>query len=633
MRTTAVAGQFGCAGQTAIDQISAGLTGGTITLTSASNTSGGYDFYGGTYQGLTGGDFYFSSGDLLANNYNQRGVVDVGACASTSNITTVPSTGYTRFGVAATVGHCYVTHLQDDNRDVVVVRVSALNSTTVTLSWSSLPIPIAQMTWLHCEPYAAPGNIPATTTAATLTNFLVANPDIANAMQWIWPQVSPPKVVPWSQWSAQMQTQLENNFVNYWAWYAGGMVGSDPDPPADPPTNQHTTSGADALTALTLTDARALYTKYLAVTFVVELQHRVAWSLVHYDAASLAELLDSRKFFTGYTSEGYTLIPNTVLPGPPLWTARYVANSNLICNTKPRSIAEAVFWARNLSHYMNSTSPAQDEQDYWQYPGNPPTGHVIKGSVYGGTNPEVPTHPAQWTMGCHGTTGLLKVLLRTINIPVEHFDNLNPTVSQPTNAMVYCGHAVPHFLSEGLWMSHGDDPYIGLGNGQLPYPLSSMLINDAQFASWFPTPVTSCDVPIGRQPDELWIKYGDNEMLSYRWEDLYNTTPPPGHSLDGYINSAVPPNNYYTAAQAQAAGLYTTLDGLLAPYVRNNSSQFLHDSFAVPLYFDPPAQFQAPPCDTVVPQVCAQDSACCNQWSTDCSSESYTLGGVRCNPI
>src|SRR3954464_6294283 len=101
-----------------------------------------------------------------------------------------------------------------------------------------------------------------------------------------------------------MQTALLDNFVAYWAWYAGGMTGNDPTPVNDPPTNLLPTSANSRRTAISEADAQALYVKYLALTFVVELQHQVPWSILEYDNASLGELLDARKFFNQWDGTG-----------------------------------------------------------------------------------------------------------------------------------------------------------------------------------------------------------------------------------------------------------------------------------------------------------------------------------------
>src|SRR5262249_21078448 len=116
---------------------------------------------------------------------------------------------------------------------------------------------------------------------------------------------------------------------------------------------------------------------------------------------------------TQYSAGGYALLGSSVVPAPPLFTASFVAQHGLLCQTRKQSIAETVFWANSLTHYNNdNTNPAQDQLDFWQYPGFPPASRVLNGAYYSGQKPGVYTKLTRWTWGCHGTTGLLKSMLR-----------------------------------------------------------------------------------------------------------------------------------------------------------------------------------------------------------------------------
>ena len=84
---------------------------------------------------MTGGDFYFVQNAFFANNVGQRGVVGVGACSSVDSVTTIPTTGYTQFGVTATAGNCYVALTHNDERDNIVFRADEVTSTTASLTW------------------------------------------------------------------------------------------------------------------------------------------------------------------------------------------------------------------------------------------------------------------------------------------------------------------------------------------------------------------------------------------------------------------------------------------------------------------------------------------------------------------
>ena len=533
-----------------------------VTLT---NTTQGYEFSSKAYVDSSVSDFYFLSGSLWANNRDQHGVVALGACSSVESAPASPATGYNRNGVALSAGTCYAAIMRYDPRNRIVFRVDSVNTSSTTLTWHLVPVPINQLAWQHCDPYI-PGTLANTGVPADiLASWLQQHPSIADAMQWMQPVAGTPTTIGYTSWPADMQAMLTTNFVAYWNWYNSGMTGADPNPTSDPPINHATFP----TTALSVTDAQSLYVKYVALTLVVEIQRRVPWTILAYDSASLAELLDARKFFTEYTSDGYVVITMTVVPAPPLVSAQFVAQNNFLCGNRPATIAEAVFWARNLKHFQSTSDPAVD---FWQYLGAPPASRVLAGTNYTGTS-DVPKDVLHWTLGCHGTTGLLKMLLRTLNVPVEHFSSQNPSVSLPQDAFVVSTHAVPHFLADGLWLSHGDDPYTikesfpSTYAAQLPYPLQAMLLTDARFFTWFPNPGTctvSCPT-VGQQTDDLFVRYGDTQMLRRRLLDL-QTTPPTDQNICSYV-TVVPGYHVYTCAEAEQMGLLSMLDPLVQPYV------------------------------------------------------------------
>ena len=137
----------------------------------------------------------------------------------------------------------------------------------------------------------------------------------------------------------------------------------------------------------------------------------------------------------------------TVVPAPPLVTAQFVAQNNFLCADRPATIAEAVFWARNLEHEYGNTSPA-DDLNFWQYAGAPPASRVLAGTKYTGTA-NVVTDLRHWTNGCHSTTGLLKMLLRTLNVPVEHFSIREPVGDRTPGCLLLLLYPCRAALSRG----------------------------------------------------------------------------------------------------------------------------------------------------------------------------------------
>ena len=111
----------------------------TVTAVSMAGTSSaqnrGYDFSERAYRDVTGGDFYFAQNAFVANNIGQRGVISVGACPSVDSVVSIPTAGYTRFGVAAVTGTCYVALTHNDERNNIIFRADEVSSGTASITW------------------------------------------------------------------------------------------------------------------------------------------------------------------------------------------------------------------------------------------------------------------------------------------------------------------------------------------------------------------------------------------------------------------------------------------------------------------------------------------------------------------
>jgi len=101
-----------------------------------------FDFSSQTFGYLSGGDLYFTASQFFANNVGQRGVLDLGDLGSTDlDSVTVPSTGYTRFGVKVVVGNTYAALAQQgEEGNYIVFRVLASDVETVTLEYRYVPL-------------------------------------------------------------------------------------------------------------------------------------------------------------------------------------------------------------------------------------------------------------------------------------------------------------------------------------------------------------------------------------------------------------------------------------------------------------------------------------------------------------
>ena len=66
-------------------------------------------------------------------------------------------------------------------------------------------------------------------------------------------------------------------------------------------------------------------------------------------------------------------------------------------------------------------------------------------------------------------------MLRAVNIPVQ--------------PVWVCGHELAHFMTENLYLDHGDDPYnANVKNSNSP--ILSLLIDEATYTAWFTSDLT-----------------------------------------------------------------------------------------------------------------------------------------------
>lgn len=336
-------------------------------------------------------------------------------------------------------------------------------------------------------------DVPAPATAAAptrtaLDRWMIGQPAVARSLIW---QEMDGTLRPYDQWSPSRRADLEVQVARAERGEAGF---EDPLPNALAPM-----LGDEDLvyTVLSEKDAWALYLAYVANSITVDRSGVVAWRLEDLSMADLRVLFDSRSFFMdragiapgprqNRSPLGYTLVD--VLPAPPAYTWRFLLSIGAPGPTRTETIARLLEWSRsNLRHYLGSRD-ARNLEDHWQYRGDAPVSRILDGT----------THPrygaGNWTPGCHGTNHLFISLLRTLNIPVRYV-----TVGE--------GHATPFFSSEGLYLSHGDDPYNALS--RTDYPAAQLLITAEQWQAWFGPglSVAEANRNVGRRPVELALTH------------------------------------------------------------------------------------------------------------------------------
>lgn len=283
---------------------------------------------------------------------------------------------------------------------------------------------------------------------------------------------------------------------------------------------------------------------YVAQSLVVEIAGLAPWSLRSYPADQLKRLLTTTGLFEYLQNVNKYLLSNGATPGDPVRIYQFLSSNSFIGLNRRETIGRLLNWCRsNMRHFLGGFDTA-GAQAHWQYNGYPPVERVISGT----------THPqygfAHWTAGCWGTSSFLKTVLRTVNIPVDHISA--------------DGHATPHFISENLYLSHGDDPYDGLLTTTPPIPLDELFIDQKTFADWFDwnlPPLTQQD-NVGRRCVELALQHLTDWILKLRCNDLaQGVTNQAASSV--YNDNSLRLYKFYTVSELQAMNLWSRLDAKL----------------------------------------------------------------------
>jgi len=231
-----------------------------------------------------------------------------------------------------------------------------------------------------------------------------------------------------------------------------------------------------------------------------------------------------------------------VLPSPPVPTYRFLKMNNLIANDRYHTIGRVLNWCReNLVHYAYG-STTKNMEDQWQYRGWPPVSRIISGTPYTGYQEDI----RHRTAGCHGTTGFLRAILRTVNIPVKK-------IQVETTTSI---HATPAFLSENMYLTHGDDPYSPRAKCTPPYPAEELLVNQDKFDEWLGPDLTAEERSknLGRRVVELDLMYLSNYLLHLHCADLAAERSP--EQSEVYLSFW----RYYTLEALEEANLWARLD-------------------------------------------------------------------------
>ena len=371
-----------------------------------------------------------------------------------------------------------------------------------------------------------------------LIRWLSGHERIAEAI--VWHDIEDAEL-PYRDWANDQRQELLDKFDEMRAALMGGASYQGlPEAPALAAVPEATES---AITRLDRHTARQYYMAHVAQCIVIELEQVVPWSLESLSDSELSWLLNSWSLFD-WDSEYSTHRVNPyelgrATPGDPLRTYYFLEVNDLVRSTKRGTIGRVIEWCRdNLSHFLYYPV-ASNMVDHWQYEGCPPVERMISGTTHAAYG------SAHWTAGCWGTVGFLRAVLRTVNIA--------------TNLVERCGHALPHFIGDDCFMTHGDDPYTAI-NGSKPYSGEQLLINRETFDAWFDRslPADQMCTNIGRQLIELALVHLPTAVLTRHCADLADG----GDHDSSRVYEVF--YRHYSVSALEAANLWQRLDDKIA---------------------------------------------------------------------
>jgi hypothetical protein len=378
-----------------------------------------------------------------------------------------------------------------------------------------------------------------------LGRWLTSHSEVGNAI--IWESSSGTQAYP--DWSASMKKALSDAFKK--AWNYASVLHRDPVP------NKKKLEDRDKVVQiLDKSYAWPMFLSLVAQSLAIEIGRRVGWSIQNYSTTGLAQLFDSRETFRWNGNEGGYEIQSShgwALPCPPHLCYGFL--SNMLGENRYQTIAALLDWCHNLKHYggVRGDRPMDAILFYkhWHYRGFPPVSSIIEGTRKLTLYPSGVYHQSSeishYTAGCWGTTGFLRAVLRAVNIPVRLIET--------------CKHAQPHFIEDGLYLSHGDDPYNGLTIATPPMPISEILLNQAQFDDWF-GPLAwlagnQCR-NVGRRTVELSLRYLSTLLLKDYCKDIRDRK---SHK-DGKVYKRF--KDFYTVEQLEEMHLWAKMDDKLS---------------------------------------------------------------------
>lgn len=327
-----------------------------------------------------------------------------------------------------------------------------------------------------------------------IETWLNDHPRITSAINWEGYGPS----VKFVSWTATQKQELYQAFEKVWLWQ--DRYTSQNENPLQlemVPENLNpakTNPQAPWEVRISKKDAWGLYLSSVAQSLAFELKNEMKWSLGQLSDFGLEIVLSSsRMFFSSNKGEIYrfsTNITGYAVPAPATFTYAFLKKNQLLASDQTQTIERLLQWCRQHLEHFAGPHTMGNALEIWQYPGWPPIQKVISGTVALNDPHKERIH---YTGGCWGTVAFLINVLRSVNIPVE----LKEVCSDMT-------HAAAHFVEQGLYLSHGDDPYNQISRRQPQFPIKKLLFPRNQWASWFENGGVLACQKLGKTPEEIW---------------------------------------------------------------------------------------------------------------------------------
>ncbi|MBL1411436.1 Ig-like domain-containing protein [Sphingobacterium faecale] len=361
--------------------------------------------------------------------------------------------------------------------------------------------------------------------------WLNKNPRIAETISW--PE-SNSSDLNYNAWTATQKTALNHFYQQAKATWEKEVFA------LSPPVNQNT--GASTTIKLDRRDVWPIYLSNIAVSLHSEMNNLLNWSILDYDQGELKMLLDGRTFFIpdAAASNLYQLngasTARRIIPESALFLRSFLQKEKIIQSDKISTIGSLLDWCHQHFTHFGGSYNYDNILDHWQYSGGVPMSRLINGTTRISDN-----RFNHYTAGCHGTVDFIKLVLRSSNIPVESFRS-------------YDSHRQAYFSTEGLYMSHGDDPY-NLHTWVTPVvSLRETLIDQPTYDRWFNG---SSKESVARGTVEFAVKHLSNILVNLRASEPAGTPPAQSKVLKEM-------SSFFTLEELLEMDLWTRLDARIS---------------------------------------------------------------------